>query len=318
MKMTYEKKVSLFSEKLKQHLKDAKVKQTHLSQKLQVTPSAVSQMLKCNIVMSLKQLQTICEYINLNERDTIELQTLLSNIRAGSSEAITPFNRFMRDCRRSKGWHLAKLSQESGISPIRLRSFEEDFTVIFTRADAEKLSAVFTDYTVEDFLKRLPVAPENNINFNYDSVHSNAGVLEVAESAAPYHPFKMVKIYELSKFNNFINTIDLFKFTDFESIEETVWEKERDVVGIKANAEDIGIDVAGTVIFFVTDKKTFSGVCRLFLCKDSEKNFRLLQKVEDDDNFYITKPDGKFEIYDNEVVWSLAVVELKFVPKTLI
>lgn len=320
MKMTYDRKVSLFSEKIKAHLKEAKVKQTLLSRKLQITPSAVSQMLKCNIVMSLKQLQTICEYINLSEKDTVELQTLLSSIRAGSVDVITPFNRFVRDCRRRKGWHILKLSQECGISPIRLRSFEEDLNVSFTIEDAHKLAQVYSDDDVlpEDFIKKLPIGTDDASNINYPVREEEHCVLDVAEKATPYIARRRVKIYSLDKFKEYVSSLDLFGFADSEYLKEVESDIERDVIGIEADAAAVNMNIAGTVCLFVTDKKTFSGACRLFLCKDNEKKYRLLQKIEDDDRFFVTMPNGKLSVFDGRVLWSLAIVELKFIPKTLV
>ena len=68
----------------------------------------------------------------------LEMQVLLTNLRNGESDLLTHFNRFMRKCRKDKGLSLTKLAQITGISAVRLRSFESDFNAYFTLEDAER------------------------------------------------------------------------------------------------------------------------------------------------------------------------------------
>ena len=113
--MRHEAAQVIFQENLKKYLKRAKLKQLYLATLLGVTSSAICQMLKCRILMSRQQLQIVCKGLKLSNDETLELQTLLSNMRNGTAELRSPFNKMMKSYRRENNLAISKLSQMTGI-----------------------------------------------------------------------------------------------------------------------------------------------------------------------------------------------------------
>ena len=72
--MTSEEYIEIFESSMKKFMKRAKLRQAYLATLLDLTPSAVSQMIKCRILMSRAQLHTICEGLNLSADESLDMQ----------------------------------------------------------------------------------------------------------------------------------------------------------------------------------------------------------------------------------------------------
>ncbi len=316
-KMNEKEAAAIFGEKIKYYLRRAKVKQLELAKLLDITPSAICQMIKCRILMNLKQLSTVGHFLELSEDEMLEMQVLLTNLRNGESDLLTHFNRFMRKCRKDKGLSLTKLAQITGISAVRLRSFESDFNAYFTLEDAEKLSKVY-GITPDMMMKKIPDLSLEDITYPSHAQKVLPGVLEVAERGQTYIPETRIPVVALEDFLAFHDENDLFIFGDVRSQEEIAYDIDKKVVGVRAVAKDFGIDVPGDVIFFVTDRIPLIYVCSLYLCLDSSRKFRVLQKMENSNDFYYVMPSGEKEVFDEKINWSLGIIDIKFSPKLLV
>ncbi|MBR1966983.1 MAG: helix-turn-helix transcriptional regulator [Lentisphaeria bacterium] len=307
--------INIFSERLKSYLKRSKIKQVYLASVLKVTPSAICQMVQCRILMSQNQLQIICKNLKLTDEETLELQTLLAKIRVGEINIISPFNRYMKSRRLEAKLSIAKLSNLCGISLVRLRSFEEDLSADFTYADAEKLSKIY-NCTPEFLLKKLPSFESHDVVYEYPS--ANTGRLEAADNSAAYSDLKKVPLLELNAMKQYSGNADLMTFGQVSCNEEIDYCIEKSVIAIKMKSSVIDFSVPGELVLFVSDKKPFIFVSKLFLGMDKEKNFYLLQKFEGKDDFYTCKADAAAEVFTEKLVWTIGIYEVKFNPKMLV
>ena len=314
--MNSEKLRNLFEENIKKYLKRAKLRQTYLATLLDVSPSAVSQMIKCRLLMNRKQLHVVSKGLKLTQDEELELLILLSKIRNGVSDFRTPFNRLMKSYRRERKLTIQKLYKLTHISPLRLKAFEDDFNVDFSYDDAVKMAEV---YNCEPafLLKKLDFTSGSS-EYGNETNHDTK-IIEVADSgAAKYSAPEKLPIVPLREFREFTGNADLFVFGNLRSHEEIVYHIEKKAIGINASDKDLNMPCNGNVILFVTDQKPLIYVCRLFLCMDSSKKFHLLQKNEDSEEFFELSSDGKLHPFSGKLRWSLAVVEMKFIPKLLV
>ena len=81
-----------FGKLLKDCLKNTDYRQNDLAARLQVTGSAVSQMMHGKIVPNQQQLDAICEMLALDRAKVFELNSMLSRIRTGAENMLSPFN----------------------------------------------------------------------------------------------------------------------------------------------------------------------------------------------------------------------------------
>ncbi len=311
--MRHEAAQVIFQENIKKYLKRAKLKQLYLATLLGVTSSAVCQMLKCRIIMSRNQLQTVCKGLKLSMDETLELQTLLANIRNGTSDLRSPFNKLMKTYRRENNLQIAQLSQMTGISRIRLKSFENDFNAVFTEEDAEKLAKVY-DCSADFLMKKYNFINTAIVEYTNEELRNNP-ILEVADKPiVHYNELRQVHLAALADFSNYSNNVDLFVFGEIRSTESIRYEIEKNVVGITAKSSELDLPVNGDIIMFVTDRKPMIYVCRLFLCMNADRKYVILQKKEEGEEYY----DMAGNVYMEKLRWSLGIVEMKLVPKLLV
>lgn len=308
--------ITIFSEKIRFYLKKTAIRQKYLASLLHVTPSAVCQMIQGRIMMSQNQLQLVCRTLALSEEETLELQTLLAKIRVGEINVLSPFNRYMKKRRIEEKLSIPGLSRRSGISVVRLRSFEEDLNVEFTCADAEKLSSIY-NCTPEFLLKKLPVSVKREHEYEYPVAKGCAGI-EAADSYTDYYDLKKIPLLDLNSMKQYVANADLVSFGQVSCNEEMNYCTERQVVAVKVKSEIMDFPVPGNFTLFVSDKKKFSDVSKLFLGMDTDNNFHILQKFEDRDGFYTCKVSTAPELFSRKLLWTVGIYEMKFEPKILV
>lgn len=312
--MKKEDAVNIFSDKIKSYLKRSKITQSELAVMLDLTPSAVSQKFKCNILMSMTELKSICRAMRLASEETLELQALLAKIRANESDGTSPFNRFMKNCRREKNLSFLRLSQLSGISIVRLRSFEEDFNVVFSAEDAEKLSKIY-EVSAEIMMQKMPFSVSENMTYTLE----NSGVLEVRDGNADVRSScRRVPVVNADEFKSYSGSVDLFAFGTLRCSAEILYDIKRDVVGINVPSSLLDLSFECEACLLVTDKKPFVHVAGLFFAMDCDKEFHILERKTDDEKFYDTVKDGSRRLFDKELLWTVAIVEIKLCPELLV
>ncbi len=314
--MNREDAVKLFNEKIKFYSRRSKVNQSAIAELLNITPSAVSQKFKSNIMMNLNELKVIANAMKLVREEHFELQTLLTKIRSGENTGDdSPFNRFMRECRRKKKYNLAKLSQLSGISPIRLRSFEEDFYISFTEDDAEVLGRIY-DVSPDLILSKLPFNVSQNVPYSMPS--AEAGIQSVADRDIDKNQrFRRIPVVEFDEFKTYSPQIDIFAFGDLRSSSELIYDIAREVIAVKLPLSYLKLPFNGDGYLLLSDKKPFVFIAKLFFVSDIDRKLHVLQKKFDDDKFYELDSENNPTLFTGKILWSLAVAEVKICPEIL-
>lgn len=314
--MNREEAVKLFKEKMKFYSRRSKVNQSALAELLNITPSAVSQKYKSNIMMNLNELKVIAKAMKLAPEEHFELQTLLAKIRSGENTGDdSPFNRFMRECRRKKKYTLAKLSQLSGISPIRLRSFEEDFYISVSEADAQVLGRIY-DVSADLILSKLPFNEPQDARYPVPA--ADTGILQVADRDNDNtQRFRRIPVVELAEFKTYSPPIDIFAFGALRSSAELLYDIAREVIAVKLPLSYLNLPFNGDGYLLLSDKKPFIYIAKLFFVSDTSRKLHVLQKKFDDDSFYELDSEKNPTPFTGDILWSLAVAEVKICPEIL-
>ena len=132
-----------FGSLLKKHLKEAHIRQCDIAKALELSPSAVSQMLSGRMTPNLKQLDIILERLSLDRASSAELRDCLSRIRSGDENLRSPLNEFIKSNRMSRGLSFEQLSHMTGIPEENLAMFENCLNVQPTPYEAVRLAAIF-------------------------------------------------------------------------------------------------------------------------------------------------------------------------------
>ena len=127
---------------IRAHLKQSRLRQLDIAAALELSPSAISQMLSGRMVPSLAQLDMMCEKMALNRRQSAELRDCLARIRTGESDISSPLNDFLKSARIRRGLSLRQLSDMTGIPAVDLKMLETRVGVRPNPSEAVRLSAV--------------------------------------------------------------------------------------------------------------------------------------------------------------------------------
>ena len=144
---------------LRGYIKAANIRQLDLAVALDLSPSAISQMLSGKMSPNLKQLDTIMEKLSLDRNACAELRDCLSRIRSGDENLRSPLNDFIKSARTKQGLSQENLSQMSGIPLENLVMLETRLNVQPTPDEAVRLAAIFKCSVSELW----QVAPEGGI-----------------------------------------------------------------------------------------------------------------------------------------------------------
>ena len=126
---------------IRAHLKCSGLRQLDLAAALELSPSAISQMLSGRMVPSLAQLDVMCEKLALSRRQVAELRDCLSRIRTGESDISSPLNDFLKNARIRRGLSIKQLSDLTGIPAIDLKMLETRVGIRPNPTEAVRLSA---------------------------------------------------------------------------------------------------------------------------------------------------------------------------------
>ena len=132
-----------FGKLLKEHIKNAQVRQLDLAEALDLSPSAVSQIISGRMSPNLKQLDIIMQLLALDRSACAELRDCLTRIRSGDEELRSPLNDFIKSARTKQGLTLEQLALMSGIPEENLQMLESCVNVQPTPYEAVRLAAIF-------------------------------------------------------------------------------------------------------------------------------------------------------------------------------
>ena len=124
------------------YLKHSKLRQLDFARALNVSASAVSQMLSGRMVPSLAQLDIICQKLALDRNQTAELRDCLTRIRTGEAHISSPLNDFLKSARIRRGLSISQLSNLTGIPAKDISTLETKVGVRPSPTEAVRLAAV--------------------------------------------------------------------------------------------------------------------------------------------------------------------------------
>ena len=104
-----------FCDTLKKHIKASKVRKLELAEVLELSPSAVSQMLSGRINPNLKQFDAMCQLLSLDRKECADLRDCLLRIRSGDDELRSPLNDFIKSSRTKHGLTIDQFAYMTGI-----------------------------------------------------------------------------------------------------------------------------------------------------------------------------------------------------------
>ncbi|MDR0932004.1 MAG: helix-turn-helix domain-containing protein [Victivallales bacterium] len=300
-----------FGKLIRDYLRNAEIYQNELADRMQVSGSAVSQMLHGKIILHQHHLKLICELLQLDRTRAFELQSMLAAIRTGEENLRSPFNDTMFSLRCERGLTLQQLSNLSGIPVAHLQVFENSFEAIPTLDEASKLAPIL-GCTPASLLQSAGVGGLSRQAIDQLTASGEAADNEVREALAAYHTERQVPLLDLFDLEAF----DGDSINDFAKRANKVFELgDRDVpddsVAIRASGRDLALGLPGTILMLVAKKRPL-GYREFDLCWTNDQKF-LLQELRQS-KIKEFKMAGTRRPRKAEIVWRLPVLEMTIRP----
>ncbi len=296
-----------FGAKLRAMILKSSHKQCELAKALNISNSAISQMLIGKIIPRHTQLKVVCDLLELTRDEELELSSLLLNIRNGESNPRSRFNQMFSTACRERGVTLRQLSELTGVTESRLQLFENCFDAIPLLDEINRLAAVLP-CTPEDMMLAAglgrPAAAED-------------GMLKVAEPAAEYYAEKsgsMLPLIELSRMKNYRKPQSIFAFAAQHAVRQTCrgGNLPAQAVAITAPARKLQLGISGEVIMLVSDQLP-PGYRDLELYSDKDNNFRIRERKSGTWQLFQI-PDDRNKEVSTYAIWSFYILELILCP----
>jgi transcriptional regulator with XRE-family HTH domain len=239
---------SKLGETLRAILNASVIRQKDIAKALDISCSAVSQMLSGKIVPSHRQLETIFEMTCADRDLAMETEALLYRIRNGDRTLRSAFNQQFMSARRMTGLDIGKLSARSGIAVSRLNMLENNLDAIATVEEINKLSPLLK-WPVEDMLLAAGLARPM----------VDGESLSVAEPAAEYRTMRRtLPVLELSQLRDFRpGEENLFNFAMRHASRQTERGANLPVpaVAVVASCRELKMGVGGEVILLLSETR---------------------------------------------------------------
>lgn len=296
-----------FGARLRALILNSPRKQCELAQALEISNSAVSQMLIGKIIPRHTQLKVICDLLALSRDEELELSSLLLNIRNGESNPRSRFNQMFTAACRERGLNLQQLASLTGVSASRLQLFENCFDAVPLLDEINRIAPVLA-CTPEDMMLAAglgrPAAAAD-------------GSLRIAEPAAEYavsDEIKQLPVVELASLKMYRKPASIFTFAAQHAVRQTRRGENLPVpaVAVTASARKLQLGLSGEVIMLVSDQQP-PGYRDLELFSDKNNNFRIRERKSGTWKFFQIPGDSS-QTVSCYAVWSLYILELIFCP----
>ncbi len=200
---------------IKSGLQAAGLRQLDLAQHLQISTSAVSQMLNGKTAPAAVHLDKIFQLLNCSRNQVFIMRDLLARIRSGMHEFRSPVNEFIRNSRKEHGLSMAKLAELSGISVAELRMLETCSTVVPSDEQLEELAKIleFEDDEVQQLLQDLHL---HNVNSIGGYVQEQSAGYNVDFNAPAQIP--VLSIEKMFKFNPILEDIKNYVWRNYDKV----------------------------------------------------------------------------------------------------
>ena len=224
---------------IKSGLQAAGLRQLDLAQHLQVSTSAVSQMLNGKTAPAAAHLDKIFQLLNCSRNQVFIMRDLLARIRSGMHEFRSPVNEFIRSSRKERGLSMSKLAELSGIPVAELRILETCSTVLPSDEQLNSLAEIleFEDEDMQQLLQDLQMQGSTSMEGCVQEQGGSYGRVSNFPAQIP-----VLSIQKMFKFNPVL-----------EDIKNYVWRNYDKVI----SAQDLDDSVNTDDIFAISD----SGDC---------------------------------------------------------
>lgn len=200
---------------IKSSLRAACLKQTDLAQHLQISASAVSQMLNGNTAPTAIHLNEIFKLLDCHSNQVFMMRDLLSRIRSGMHELHSPVNDFIRDSRKARELSMIKLANLSKIPINELQNLETCSTVIPSNDQILQLSKVlkFKESDMQQLIDDLPLCNSDCYGNNIHEQRANHGNIDNLSTQIP-----VISIENMLKFNSVLEDIKNFVWINYDKV----------------------------------------------------------------------------------------------------
>ncbi len=297
-----------FGARLRTLILNSPHKQCDLAKALDISNSAVSQMLIGKIIPRHTQLKVICNLLALSRDEELELSSLLLNIRNGESNPRSRFNQMFAAACREQRISLEQLALQTGVSLSRLQLFENCFDAIPLLDEINRLAPVLA-CTPEDMVLAAGLGRTTS---------KSDGSLCIAEPATEYkinHSGRFLPLVELSSMKSYRKPMSIYSFAAQKATRQTCRGDNLPVpaVAITASARKLQLGISGEVILLVSDQLP-PGYRDWELFSDKDNNFRIRERKSGTWKLFQLPGDGNAKSIGNYAVWSLYILELIFCP----
>lgn len=274
---------------IKSGLQAAGLRQLDLAQHLQISTSAVSQMLNGKTAPAAAHLDKIFQLLNCSRNQVFIMRDLLARIRSGMHELRSPVNDFIRNARKERSLSMAKLASLSKIPVAELRILETCSTVVPSNEQIMALAEIleFDDNDMQQLLNDLPA-------------YNTGAREEVQEQLASYgggnkYPpqIPVVSIENMLKFNPALEDIKNFVWRNYDQVISSLPMDDsinnEDVFAIVDSGDNFTPVIPGTVSLVVA-LKNFPETNDIVIAKSKNSDKLQLKKFVTEGNGVTLKP----------------------------
>ncbi|MDD4817068.1 MAG: helix-turn-helix domain-containing protein [Victivallaceae bacterium] len=197
-----------FAAMLRHELVRTRVKQNVLAEYLDVTPSAVSQLLQGKITPNMKQLDRIFELLGLERQRAFELRCMLTRIRCGADTVQSPLGELVMRLRSEKGMSREQLAAACPLPLKTIELLETTPNAVPDVADLRLLSPAL-GCTEEELLGTAGL--DWRVRRDASAPVRDLGGLYLRENTAPYNPGPSLANALSMKYRDFLKRLNAFE-----------------------------------------------------------------------------------------------------------
>jgi len=295
-----------FGARLRELILASSVRQCVLAEALQVSNSAISQMLIGKIIPRHSQLKVFCEVLKLSQDEELELSNMLLNIRNGVTNLRSRFNQMFAALRRERGLSLEELAERSGVPQERLQLFENCYDVQPLIGEVNRLVPEL-QCSAQDLLLAAGLGRP---------VPASDGSLMISEPEAEfrYSGVRKIPVIDLAVLRQYRRDRSLSVFGFERAIRQTTRGADLPVpaVAVTASARQLHLGIDGEVMMLVSDQLP-AGYRRLELFADKHGAFRIRERKSA--AWHVVQLSGPAHPETaNYAVWSAHLLELIVCP----
>jgi len=200
---------------IKSGLQAAGLRQLDLAQHLQVSTSAVSQMLNGKTAPAAIHLDKIFQLLNCSRNQVFIMRDLLARIRSGMHELRSPVNEFIRSARKGHSLSMAKLAHLSKIPVAELRILETCSTVAPSSEQITALAEIleFKNDDIQQLLNDLPLYGSESLGESVQEQGATYGSVSKPSAQIP-----VISIENMLKFNPALEDIKNFVWRNYDKV----------------------------------------------------------------------------------------------------